>query len=173
MDSLNIISGTKVTRLAPQIRNRLNNKIAIPFTIRLLNGGTFRFGDGEPTFTITINDHNGLTAIARFYELHFTEAYINGSLDIDGDIWSVIGCREALRDIHPLHYFWRRISLLLAGQIRTNKHAISDHYEYDNEFFLQFLDSTRYYSQAVFERDDEPLTRHNVANWNLRWKAAS
>ena len=158
MDSLSIIDDTKVTRLATQIRNRFNNKIAIPFKICLPNGDTFRFGDGEPAFTITINDHNGLTAITRFDELHFTEAYINGSLDIDGDIWGVIGCREALRDIHPLHYFWRRISPLLAGQIRTNRHAISDHYEHDNEFFLTFLDSTRCYSQAIFERDDESLT---------------
>ena len=158
MDSLNIIDDTKVTRLATQIRNRFNNKIAIPFKICLPNGYTFRFGDGEPAFTITIIDHNGLTAITRFDELHFTEAYINGSLDIDGDIWGVFGCREALRDIHPLHYFWRRISPFLTGQIRTNRHAISDHYEHDNEFFLQFLDSTRCYSQAIFERDDESLT---------------
>jgi cyclopropane-fatty-acyl-phospholipid synthase len=158
MDSLDITGDTRVTRLAQKVRNRLNNKIDIPFKIRLPDGGNFRVGDGEPTFTITINDHNGLTAITRFDELHFTEAYINGSLDIDGDIWGVIGCREALRDIHPLHYFWRRIAPFLVGQMHTNKHAISDHYEYDNEFFLTFLDSTRCYSQALFERDDEPLT---------------
>ncbi len=37
--------------------------------------------------------------------------------------------------------------------------AISSHYEHDQDFFLLFMDETRCYSQAVFERDDEEFAR--------------
>lgn len=35
--------------------------------------------------------------------------------------------------------------------------AIATHYEFDNDFYLEFLDPTRCYSQAVFEHEDEAL----------------
>jgi len=145
------------TRLAQLIQNHLADKVVVPFSIRLPNNSIYRFGDGDPAFTISLKDQNALSAITRFDELRFTEEYINGNLDVEGDIWAVISCREILSDIHPLHYLWRRMAPLLAGQSRINKRAIADHYEYDNEFYLKFMDPTRCYSQAVFERDDEPL----------------
>jgi len=145
------------TRLAQLIQNHLADKVAVPFSVRLPNNSIFSFGNGDPAFTISLKDQNGLSAVTKFDELRFTEAYINGNLDIEGDIWAVISCREILRDIHPLQYLWWRIAPLLTGQLSTNKRAIADHYEYENEFYLKFMDPTRCYSQAVFERDDEPL----------------
>jgi cyclopropane-fatty-acyl-phospholipid synthase len=72
-------------------------------------------------------------------------------------MWGVVSSRETLRDRHPFHTLWRRIAPLISGKLRTNIRAIADHYEYENGFFLKFLDPTRCYSQAIFERDDEPL----------------
>lgn len=145
------------TRLAQRIQDHLADKVVVPFNIRLPNESIYRFGNGDPAFTISLNDQNAMRAITQFDELRFTEAYISGSLDIEGSMWDVVSCRDALRDIHPLHYLWWRMAPLLAGQLRTNKRAIADHYEYDNEFYLKFMDPTRCYSQALFERDDEPL----------------
>ncbi len=145
------------TRLAQMIQNHLPDRIVVPFSIRLPDNDIYRFGNGDPAFTVVLKDKNALSAITRFDELRFSEAYINGSLDIEGSMWDVVGCRDILRDVHPLHYVWRRIAPLFTGQLRTNKLAIADHYEYDNEFYLEFMDPTRCYSQAVFERDDEPL----------------
>jgi cyclopropane-fatty-acyl-phospholipid synthase len=145
------------TRLAQLIQNHLAGKLLPPFSIRLPNNSVYNFGDGEPAFTISLKDRKALSAIARFDELSFTEAYINGSLDIEGDIWAVMVCRQILSDIRPVHSLWRRIEPLLAGQVRTNKRAIAEHYEHEDEFYLMFMDPTRCYSQAVFEHDDEPL----------------
>jgi cyclopropane-fatty-acyl-phospholipid synthase len=72
-------------------------------------------------------------------------------------MWAVLNCREAFRDLHPLHHFWRRLLPFITGQLHTNEHAIHDHYDYENEFFLKFLDSSRCYSQAIFEHDVESL----------------
>ena len=144
-------------RFALRIRKHLANKIVAPFDIRLPNKNIYHFGDGDPRFTIIVNDQKGLAALAKFDQLSFSETYINDYIDIEGDMWTVVSSRETLNDYHPLHTFRRRIAPLIKGQLFTNKKAISDHYEYENEFYLKFLDSTRCYSQAVFERDDEPL----------------
>jgi cyclopropane-fatty-acyl-phospholipid synthase len=154
-----LIAEKKVEKnwLAQRIQSHLTDKIIEPFEIRLPNEGNYRFGDGDPRFTITVNDHNGLLALTRFDQLRFSEAYINGSIDIEGDMWGVVSSRETLRDRHPFHTLWRRIAPLISGKLRTNIRAIADHYEYENGFFLKFLDPTRCYSQAIFERDDEPL----------------
>ncbi len=143
--------------LAGRIRKRLSDKTPVPFEVRLPDAEVYRFGDGEPTFAVDVRDRQGLLALTHFDELRFSEAYINGSLDIEGDMWGVVRCRETLRDRHPLHYVWSRLAPLLTGQLRTNKDAIADHYGRENAFFLSFLGPTRCYSQAVFERDDEPL----------------
>ena len=157
MGKLDAETITNKVRLAQRIRNHLADKIIAPFEIRLPDAGNYRFGDGDPAFTISVNDQSGLLALTRFDELRFSEAYINGSLDIEGAMWGVVGNREVLNDIHPLHRLWRRIAPFFAGQLRTNQHAITNHYEIDSEFFLKFMDPTRCYSQALFERDDEPL----------------
>ena len=143
--------------LARRIRKQLADKAFAPFEVRLPDAGVYRFGDGEPAFSIAVNDPQGLSALMRLDELRFSEAYINGDLDIEGDMWHALSCRSALSDLHPLHAFWRRFTPLFSGQVHTDKRAIADHYGHENEFFLKFLDPTRCYSQALFERDDEPL----------------
>ncbi|HEY5994039.1 MAG TPA: class I SAM-dependent methyltransferase [Gallionellaceae bacterium] len=145
------------TSVIQKIQNHLYDKLAIPFGVCLPNGNLYKFGNGDPAFTVTIKDQNTLSAVMRFDELSFAEAYINGRLEIEGSMWDVMRCREALSDMHPLHGLWRRMAPLIVGQLRTNKEAVADHYEYDSEFFLKFLDATRCYSQALFEHDDEPL----------------
>lgn len=150
-------ANTVESGLAQLIQNHLATKSVVPFSVRLPNNNIYRFGGGDPAFTVSLKDQKALSAITRFDELRFTEAYINGSLDIEGDIWSVMICRQILSDMRPIHSLWRRIEPLLAGQVRTNKRAIDEHYDYESEFYLKFMDPTRCYSQAVFENDDEPL----------------
>jgi cyclopropane-fatty-acyl-phospholipid synthase len=123
----------------------------------LPNGCDLKFGKDEPSFKAKINHERVLSALMRFDELRIAEAYINGNLDVEGDMWSFVSCRDVLQDAHPLHYVWRRVLPWFVGQVRTNRHAISDHYEYENDFFLSFLDPSRCYSQALFEYDDESL----------------
>lgn len=169
---MTILSETTITknRLADRINDHLVNKIVAPFEIRLPDADNYRFGDGDPAFIISVNDENGLLALMRFDELRFSEAYINGHLDIEGAMWGVVSNRELLHDRHPLHLLWRRVAPFFTGQVRTNQNAITDHYEFDSEFFLTFMDPTRCYSQAVFERDDEPLeiAQHRKLDFVIR-----
>ena len=68
-----------------------------------------------------------------------------------------VSLRGLLSDRHPLHSLWRRIAPLLIGRGQTDRQAIATHYDFSSEFYLKFMDPTRCYSHALFERDDETL----------------
>jgi cyclopropane-fatty-acyl-phospholipid synthase len=148
---------TRYDKLFRAIQNRLSDQIMTPFEVRLWGDCTYRFGKGEPVTKVFVKDRDGLSALSRFDELGICEAYMNGSLDVVGDMLGFVSLRGALSDMHPLHTFWRRIAPAFLGRMKTDQKAIASHYEFSNEFYLLFMDPTRCYSQAVFERDDEPL----------------
>jgi cyclopropane-fatty-acyl-phospholipid synthase len=145
-------------RLSRLIQTRIfGDRIKIPLEIRLWGGRAYRFGAGEPAVKILVKDRKGLSALRRLDELRICEAYMNGSLDVLGDMLGFASLRPGLHDRHPLHDLWRRLAPWLVGRISTDRHAIAAHYDFASDFYLQFLDPTRCYSQAVFEQDDEPL----------------
>lgn len=139
------------------IRKHLQERIKTSFEIRTWSNQTYSFGHGEPAFRVLINNPEGLTAISQMDELRICEAYMDGSLDFIGDMFQVIKLREELSDTHPLHFLWSRIVPFFIDQVRTNREAIASHYDFDCDFYLKFMDKTRCYSQAVFEKDDETL----------------
>ncbi|MDH3282417.1 MAG: class I SAM-dependent methyltransferase, partial [Gammaproteobacteria bacterium] len=66
--------------------------------------------------------------------------------------------REQMKDLHPAIYAWRFLQPLLLGQLRTNRSAISDHYDIDSDFFLSFLDpAVPCYTQGVYVHSEETL----------------
>lgn len=144
-------------RILQRIQSRVANQAKTPFEIRLWEDQIYRFGEGQPAVDIVVKDSNGLRALARLDELGICEAYMEGSLDVVGDMLHFVGLRGTLSDRHPINYLWRRIAPFLLGRATTNRQAIAAHYEFPNDFYFKFLDATRCYSQAVFERDDEPL----------------
>jgi cyclopropane-fatty-acyl-phospholipid synthase len=151
-------SNTIYDRILRQIQKHLANRVKTPFEIKLWGDRSYHFGEGAPKLEILVQDRNGLAALGRFDELGICEAYMAGNLDVVGDMLGFVSLRGTLNDSHPLDYLWRRIAPWILGRIVTNQQAIAAHYEFDNDFYLEFLDKkSRCYSQAVFEHDDETL----------------
>jgi cyclopropane-fatty-acyl-phospholipid synthase len=148
---------TRYDKIFRLIQNRIADQIKIPFEIRLWGDHSYHFGKGEPAVKVLVKDRDGLSALSGLDELKICEAYMAGNLDVVGDMLGFVSLRGVLSDNHPLHMLWRRIAPLFIGREKTDRQAIASHYDYDNEFYLTFMDSTRCYSQAVFERDDETL----------------
>jgi len=144
-------------RILGRIQRQLTNQVKTPIEIRLWGGRVYRFGEGEPAVDIVVHDRKGLAALGRMDELGICEAYMDGSLDVVGDMLRFVGLRGTLSDRHPLVNVWRRVAPWVVGRSTTNRQAIAAHYDFANDFYLKFLDPTRCYSQAVFERDDETL----------------
>lgn len=148
---------TSYERMFGLIQKRVSGRTTTPFEIRLWGDHVYRFGDGAPAVRILVKDRRGLAALASLDELRICEAYMGGSLDVAGDMLAFAGMRGTLTDRHPLHALWQRLAPLLIGRVRSDRQVIAAHYEFDNDFYLTFMDPTRCYSQAVFEGDDEAL----------------
>ncbi|MEQ6341463.1 MAG: class I SAM-dependent methyltransferase [Gammaproteobacteria bacterium] len=148
---------TRYDRIFRLIQKRLADQVKTPFEIRLWGDRIYRFGKGEPAVKVLVKDRDGLVALGGLDELRICEAYMAGSLDVAGDMLGFVSLRGVLSDRHPLHTLWRRITPLFVGRVETDRQAIASHYDFSNEFYLTFMDATRCYSQAVFERDDETL----------------
>ena len=145
-------------RLARLIQNRVcGDRTRIPLEIRLWSGRSYRFGAGEPAVKIVVKDRTAMSALRRLDELRICEAYMNGNLDVLGDMLGFASLRSGLHDSHPLYDLWQRIAPRLFGRISTDRKAIAAHYDLPSDFYLRFLDASRCYSHALFERDDEAL----------------
>jgi cyclopropane-fatty-acyl-phospholipid synthase len=116
-------------------------------------------GPGKSTFTLTCRDTEGMAAILSNDETRIAEAYIRGRIDIEGEMLDALKLRNQLSDRHPLMRLWMLFGKpLLRGQERCDREWIASHYDYDQEFYLLFLDKRyRAYSQGIFESESESL----------------
>ena len=100
-----------------------------------------------------------LGAFARLDEARIGLAYLEGELDLEGDLLEALRLRPLLVDRHPLGRLRTSWLRLLLGRTRRDERAIADHYDEDPDFFLLFLGPSRCYSHAVFEDEGEPLEK--------------
>jgi cyclopropane-fatty-acyl-phospholipid synthase len=137
---------------------RAFSKSNVPFQMDFPDGTTRRFGQGPPSFRVILKNKNAVRAITSLDQGKFADAYLASDIDIDGDMLRPFELRQSMGDRHPLITAWRFVQPLLFGQVRTNKAAITAHYDIDPEFFLSFLDpKTPCYTQGIFERTAETL----------------
>lgn len=140
-------------RFAAQYAN-----IKTPFEVLLPDGSSQRFGQGAPTFQVSVRTQDGTKALASLDEGKIAEAYLNGDIDLDGDMLKPFELRGSMKDFHLVTEAWRYIQPLLFGQVHTNKKAISSHYDLDATFFRAFMDpKTPAYTQGIYLSPDEPL----------------
>ena len=105
-----------------------------------------------------LRNDRAMRAIATLDEGRFGDAYVDGDVDLDGDMLAPFELRGSMRDIHPLLLIWRFLEPFLFGQVWTNRRAISAHYDIEPEFFLSFLDpKTPCYTQGMYIDPGETL----------------
>ncbi len=130
----------------------------VPCELQWQNQRPYRLGNGTAEFTVILRDTTGVSALAALDGTRFIEAYMLGHLDIRGDMEKMFAFRDMTTDSHPLRYAWSLLKPLVFGQTKMDRSGISEHYDYPQEFYLQFLDTRhRCYSQGVFLDDGECL----------------
>ncbi len=131
---------------------------SVPFAVAHAGSPAHSLGIGEPQFTITVNDDRGAKALAGLDQFGVAVAYLQGWLDVEGDIAAALRMREFFTDRHPVAWLSRFIPALLRGRQEDDRRAIAQHYDEDSDFFLSFLDTRhRCYTEGIFAADDEPL----------------
>jgi cyclopropane-fatty-acyl-phospholipid synthase len=136
---------------------KLFANLSIPGEIALPDGRVVAFGQGAPRFHVTVHDKKLLRR--PYDELSLGEAYVDGKIDLEGDMLAMLEVRKQLADRFRLGGFLRFLTdLFLLPATRAHKKAIEHHYTLGNDFYLHFLDTFgRFYSHCLFERDDQTL----------------
>jgi cyclopropane-fatty-acyl-phospholipid synthase len=155
-----------------QYRSLPKGSTGIPFALRSIGAQAYTFGGTDPAFTIVLNNEQAISALSTLDQNTIIDAYLNGDIDIEGDIVSALALRELFNDSRGMRFLWRFIQPMLFGQVKSDKKWIASHYDIDEDFFLMFLDNRyRAYSQAVFFDDHESLEDAEMHKFDFALKA--
>ena len=129
------------------------------FGVRFWNNETKYYGYGDDTaFILSITKPGVIKRLLAEGALGFGESYMNGTLDIEGDIESYLRLRHQFKHVKPsprliLAKLWAELT-----KPKNRNGQIGYHYDLGTDFFSLFLDKeTMSYSAAHFESEKDTL----------------
>jgi cyclopropane-fatty-acyl-phospholipid synthase len=158
------------TRLVFELLENLHGGL---LEVRLPDGSSRLFGEGEPGVTLVVHDEVVFQRILARGDIGFAEAYFDGqwdSSDVTGLLRLFAANRDGLR--RAVYGNWRQ---LLSARLRHwlnrnsrsgSKRNIMAHYDLGNAFYALWLDPTMSYSSAIYRaHDGEDLSAAQQAKY--------
>jgi len=178
--------------LEPLARGILGGQV--PLRIRGWDGS--EVGPADSAATVIINSPDALRRILYApNELGLARAYVVGDLDLEGDIFALLGVRDAIGgrkdrvdlgfDRRAMIELWkaaRRHQVIgrplappaeearLSGRLHTRRRdadAVSHHYDVGNDFYRLILGETMTYSCGYWPREQTTLHEAQDAKYDL------
>lgn len=132
-------------------------RLGRPFSLTFWNGRTIRSGD-NPSLELTVRSPQALMSFANPSLGQLAKAYVEGDLDIGGDIRQTIKAGEELVAGDSTPYRKRSNTWKWWRHTRpADRKAIQHHYDVSNEFYGLWLDANRVYSCAYFRTEADSL----------------
>lgn len=144
--------GQRIQLLAEKVR-ALGGQ---PLDLILPDGSRLNFGQ-EPRVVMAIRDPALLPALTHPTLGTLGEAFVDGRLDIDGDIMSVITSAERLVAANGSPATNRIAALTARHTPKQDQQDIAHHYDVGNEFYRLWLDERMVYSCAYFQTGQETI----------------
>lgn len=151
-------------------------KAVLPLRLKLWNGREYDFGMGDataPAVTVSVPQASSLPYLLRPSLFNLGRAYVEGHIDVDGEVDQIIRVADALAAntgqddgirapmASTLHEHAGRALDKVAPGLRHGRKAdaaaIHYHYDVSNDFYALWLDPQMVYSCAYFEHGDETL----------------
>jgi cyclopropane-fatty-acyl-phospholipid synthase len=149
----------------------LLDEAGVPCEIALPSGQCLKYGSEPPSFRVTFRSNRALRN--GLDELALARAYVEGEIDIEGDMLSLLDTRRRLTDRPKVKQVARFLyQLFLSAPTLVNRSAIRAHYDFGDDLFLTFID-TKYhlYSHGIFRSDDESLEQASENKLDRMWQA--
>jgi cyclopropane-fatty-acyl-phospholipid synthase len=127
-----------------------SSAVPVPIAIQAPDGATEPLGHGEPVLTVAIHNQRGLDAFNSLKELEIVEAYLDGDLDLNGDLIAAMDFRKALKDIEPLTRAWTFVEPVLKGRKRTNPEWVAKHYDSENMQLFAMDEEYQVYTPGLY-----------------------
>src|SRR5882672_6225733 len=127
-----------------------------PLDIVLPDGGRVSFGLA-PRVVLTVKDFDVLAALAQPTLDSLGTAFVEGKIDIDGDMMEVIAVADSLATVNGAPTTLRTAAARHVHTVRQDRVDIQYHYNVGNDFYRLWLDRQMVYSCAYFKRGDESI----------------
>jgi len=146
------------TRLVFQLLEKLKDGM---LEIRLPDGSSRLFGNGEHGVTLNVSNEAMFSAVLAKGDIGLAEAYLDGHWDAS-DITGLLTLLARNRDVlkKAVYGSWRnllaaRVRHWLNGNSRAgSKRNIMAHYDLGNDFYKLWLDPSMSYSSALYRAVD-------------------
>lgn len=146
------------------ILNRAHKKLGalaqshtLPISVRLPDGREHAFSP-NPSVKIHVHHSKALAALMSPSLDTLAESYIEGWIDLEGDITDIVNQAVNLSKLELAPP--SKLARLLPQSRHSKKDdqkSIAYHYDVSNEFYAQWLDPAMVYSCAYYENGDESL----------------
>lgn len=146
------VVGQRIQRLAERVR-ALGGQ---PLDLILPDGSRLNFGQ-EPRVVMAIRDPGLLPTLTHPTLGTLGEAFVDGRLDIDGDIMAVITSAERLVTADGSPATARIPAASARHTPKQDQDDIKYHYDVGNDFYRLWLDERMVYSCAYFQTGEETI----------------
>jgi len=146
------MAGAQLGKLAEQVRTHGD----VPLRIVLPDGRYTDFGQ-TPQLTLTVRNPAVLATLSKPTLGGLAEAYVEGGIDIDGDIATAIEMASRLVEAGGVSVADRPALEPARHEAQADRVDISHHYDVGNSFYRLWLDERMVYSCAYFESGSEDI----------------
>lgn len=127
-----------------------------PFVIRFADH-EYLVGEGEPAFVVDFKKAIPVSALLTSTSIALGEAYMNGDLDIEGDLYGALD--HFLGQMGSFSADQNALKKLIYTSVskKNQEQEVSSHYDIGNDFYKLWLDDTLSYSCAYFKHSNDTL----------------
>lgn len=134
-----------------------------PINVEFWDGEQVSYGHGEPIAKIILHEVIPLKEIMSHASLTFGEAYMDGKIEIQGNLQELVKLIYSSKDSFLNSSKFSKLIPKHSHTEKTSKADVQSHYDIGNEFYEMWLDPTMTYSCAYFASEDDSLEQ---AQWN-------
>jgi cyclopropane-fatty-acyl-phospholipid synthase len=157
--------------LIRQVERQLG-ELPLPVAVRLPAGQ--RLGVDRAALTLSFANWTGLAALAAGQIGRLAEAFVEGTVGVEGSMRDLMATAARLLPGHPAESdtrWWadllRRTKSLAAHSLDRDAEQIRFHYDVSDDFFALWLDPRRVYSCAYFRQADMTVAQAQEAKLDL------
>ena len=140
------------------------------FTVNFWDGSNRKFGTGND-FILYFKSKEALKKMLLDLPLGFGEGYMNGDIEIEGDLRQVVklglSSKKLQETTRQSMFNIFKLNLLQRNSRKADKHNISYHYDLGNDFYRLWLDPKMIYSCAYFQNQLDSLEQAQTQKIDL------
>lgn len=138
------------------LKDYLKKFIPVSFAVKS-DGNVEVIGEGEPEFTVTFNKEISKKDLLTSTSLALGEAYINGDIELDRDLYEVLDMFLGHMDKFTTDKSALKKLIHTSMSKKNQKIEVSSHYDIGNDFYKMWLDETMSYSCGYFKNPEDTL----------------